>query len=235
MSFRLTIFVVVIAAIIVAISRHRLGAGEPWEANAVISERSATPDAGKALRSLDLKAAAVPQSKRWADDLVGFGNAQPGQWVVGRCASPCMSPSEAAQMARADAAQTVYLLIRQQVNAGAVDQQWLRKRVLADIQVGELQADCLIESFDRPYGTVWTESLLLDVSPKHIEPLVQRYRDELRARQARWATLGVFAGIAVTGTWIVCFLLDVITKGYFAMRLKLAAATITVAAIALLI
>jgi len=235
MSFRLTIFVVVIAAIIMAISRHRLGAGEPWDANAVISETSATPDAGKALRSLDLKSTAVPESKHWADDLVGFSNVQPGQWVVGHCASPCMSQSEAEQMACADAAQTVYLLIRQQVNAGAVDQQWLRKRVLADIQVGELQADRLIESFDRPYGTVWTESLLLDVSPRHIEPLIQRYRDELRARQARWATLGIFAGIAVTGTWIVCFLLDVITKGYFAMRLKLAAATITVAAIALLI
>lgn len=137
-------------------------------------------------------------------------------------------------MARADAAQKVYLLIRRQINAGAIDRQWLRQHVLADIQAGELQVDCLIESFDRPYGTVWAESVLLNVSPTHIDPLAQRYRDELRARQARWAMLGIFAGIAVAGTWIVCFLLDIMTKGYFAMRLKLAAATITVAAIALL-
>ena len=61
---------------------------------------------------------------------------------------------------------------------------------------GELASDDLAERFDRPYGTVWTETVLLDASPAKLDTLVDRYRGELGARRV-WMTAVQFGAAAL--------------------------------------
>jgi hypothetical protein len=154
---------------------------------------------------------------------------------VGRCAHPCLSEPEAGREARRDAANLVFPLLAQRFNPDRADADWLRSRVTADVLSGRLDADCLAERFARPYGTVWTESVLLDVSPQRLDSLTSSYQ----ADQAQWrehsSKIRQRVVIAVGGAWLAYLLLNSITKGYFTMRLRLAAALATAVGVALLI
>ncbi|MGD0137935.1 MAG: hypothetical protein ABSD28_03600 [Tepidisphaeraceae bacterium] len=192
----------------------------------------ATPDAAAALRSVS---GAARSTKPWIDDFAGFSASHPGRWIVGRCARPCLSQAEAEESSRTDAARAVYAIALERIGAGRGDRKWLAGRLLADVRAGELAADELVERFDRPYGTVWTETVLLDASPAKLDRLVDRYRGELPARRA-WMTAVQLGAAALTlSVWIAYLLLNMITKGYFTLRLRLLAATITAVALVVLL
>ncbi|HEX4056165.1 MAG TPA: hypothetical protein VHX86_18040 [Tepidisphaeraceae bacterium] len=191
-----------------------------------------TPDAAAALRSLS---GVARPSKPWIDDFAGFSASHPGRWIVGRCARPCLSQPEAEQSARSDAARAVYAIARDQIGPGGGDEQWLARRVLADVRSGALANDALAERFDRPYGTVWAETVLLDASPARLDGLVDGYRSELRTRRARIRAVEFGAGVLTISAWIAYLLLDMMSRGYFTWRLRLIAGTITVAALLVLL
>jgi hypothetical protein len=193
-------------------------------------------DAAPGLRALD-SAATRPSlaGKQWALDFPAYVNSHPGQWIVGHCGQPCLSEEEAAQMARADAADEIFPRVQHRLSASNADAVWLRGRILADIQGGELQSDHLVEQFSRPYGTVWTESVLLEASPQRIQNFASRYSMELRLRHARTAVVRIVALGAIVMAWCICWLLNLLTKGYFATRLKLSAALVTALAIAVMV
>jgi hypothetical protein len=199
---------------------------------AMVPMANSTVDSGAVLRSLG---GASSTDKAWINDFAGYVSSHPGQWVVGRCAHPCLSEPEAGREARRDAANLVFPLLAQRFNPDRADADWLRSRVTADVLSGRLDADCLAERFARPYGTVWTESVLLDVSPQRLDSLTSSYQ----ADQAQWrehsSKIRQRVVIAVGGAWLAYLLLNSITKGYFTMRLRLAAALATAVGVALLI
>jgi hypothetical protein len=188
-----------------------------------------TPDAAAALRSLS---GPSHPTKPWIDDFAGFSAGHPGQWIVGRCARPCLSPAEAEQSARTDAARAVYAIAADRIGSR---ERWLARRVLSDVQAGELAADDLVERFDRPYGTVWTDTVLLDASPARLDTLVDRYRGTLRVRRAALAALRLGAVALTLGAWLAYLVLNLLTRGYFTLRLRVAAATITALALLVLL
>jgi hypothetical protein len=200
----------------------------------VISTANSTadPDPALALRSLG---GATCTNKPWANDFAAFVTSHPGRWIVGRTAHPCLSEPEASRKAHSDAANVVYPLIAERFNPDPVDADWLRKRVAADVLAGRLDADCLAERFTRPYGTVWTESVLLDVSPQRLDSLLHSYQADQSQWRAHSTRIRQSIAISVVGAWLAYLLLNTITKGYFTMRLRLAAALVTAAGVALLI
>jgi hypothetical protein len=191
-----------------------------------------TSDAAVALRSISGGSA---PTKQWIADFAGFTAAHPGQWIVGRCAKPCLSQAEALQSARIDAARAVYSIALERLGSARSAGQWLAQRVLADVRAGELASDDLAERFDRPYGTIWTETVLLDASPAKLNPLVDRYRSELRAGSAKLKTIQFGAAGIALFAWFAYFLINLITRGYFTLRLQLIAGTITALALLVLL
>jgi hypothetical protein len=189
-------------------------------------------DVASVFRSLDVhNSASKNSSKQWIDDFAGFRIDHPGHWIVGRSPGPCLSEQEAQQGARADAAQTVCALLPARLqNADA-----LKHSLTAAIAAGDLQADCLAERFDRPYGTVWTESVLLDVSPQKLDSFVAGYERAWRNRQHLIAAMRAAALALVGGAWLMYIFLNAVTKGYFTTRLRLGAAAVTAAAFVLFI
>jgi len=223
------VLVIGLLGLVIAMSMYR----RSTDPNAVFgSANDSTSNAAVALRSLS---GGGHPDKSWIDDFSGFTTAHPGQWIVGRCAKPCLSQSEAQQTARSDAARAVYSLALGNLGQTFLDQTWLARRVLTDVQEGKLASDELPERFDRPYGTIWTDTVLLDASAEKLNPLVDRYRGELRARSAQMKTLQIGAALLALFTWLVYFLANTITRRYFTLRLQLIAGTITAMALLVLL
>src|SRR5262249_7295716 len=107
-------------------------------------------------------------------------------------------------------------------------------RIRSDIEAGELQADSFAEQFTRPYGTVWAGSVLLDISPQKVDPLIKRYAAEIRAKQANLLRLRVGAGAAIAISWLLYLALNAITKGYFTTPLRFGVLAVTVLAVMLM-
>ena len=192
------------------------------------SEADAAPDIAAALRTV--QGTPASPSGQWESAFADFVNSHPGrQWVVGRCDRPAISESEAADFAHRDAARQLEPLICRALNLRRRDQAWLKEKLRQDVRSGRLDDDHFAERFERPYGTVWTESVLLDVSPDRVDPLIGRYRGELNARQVRRGRrLGIAAILALAtagGYWMA----NAVTRGYFTGRLRLIAAVLMMA------
>jgi hypothetical protein len=197
-----------------------------------LSTATSSVDPAAALRSLD---GATRANKPWVDDFAAFVTSHPGQWVVGRSTHPCLSEPEAARAARSDAANAVYARVAARFGSSPADADWVRRRITADVVDGSLDADCLAERFTRPYGTVWTESVLLDVSPQRLDSLLSSYQADQAQWRQRSSEIRQAVAISVAGAWLAYLVLNSVTKGYFTMRLRLAAALVTAAGVALLI
>jgi hypothetical protein len=192
---------------------------------------SASSDVAKELREIS----GTPQpDKLWALDFAAFANSHSGEWIVARCKDPCLSESEAATQAHSDAARLVWPIVLARFSAVPSDAQWVRSRVEADVTGGRLDADKLVEKFDRPYGAVWTEAVLVDVSPSRIDSLLDSYKSQRVKTQHHQTQLHEVLLIGIAGAWLAYLLLNTITKGYFTLRLRFAAALVTVISVALL-
>jgi hypothetical protein len=171
-------------------------------------------------------------SKAWLTDFAAFTSTHPGVWIVGRSHDPCLSEPEAQQAARADAANAVYALLPQRLR-DADDTDALKRSVLSAIAAGGLETDAFPERFDRPYGTVWTDSVLLDASPQKLTSLLDGYDRAWRDHQRRQTLLRAAAAGLVTAAWLMYIFLNAVTKGYFTTSLRLGAAAVTAAALIL--
>lgn len=225
------IFLLLVVATAIFVARHREAVLPVPEPRAGSDEPT---DVAAQLRKLT--GATVPQDKLWAQQFGQFVNAHPGrQWIVGRCDRPGLSELEAAQSARTDAADQLYPLVLRRMPAGRLDRQWIRDRVRQEVIDGRLDADRCAEQFNRPYGTVWAESVLLDVSPDRIDPLAQRYSHELHTRRAQIGRHAFFAAVLVLITGLGYVLLNHITRGYFSTRLRIAATAIAAVCVLILL
>jgi hypothetical protein len=225
------IFLLLVAATAVFAVRHREAMLPLPDAR---TDRDEPTDVAVQLRKLT--GSAAPQDKVWAQQFGEFVNTHPGrQWIVGRCDRPGLTEAEAARSARLDAVDQLYPLVFRQLPAGRLDRQWIRNRLRQDVLDGRLDADRCAEQFKRPYGTVWAESVLLDVSPDRIDPLTEQYAHQLHTHRAQMGRHAFFAGALVVVTALGYLLLNHLTRGYFSTRLRIAATAIAATCVLVLL
>jgi len=228
-----TIFILIVVIATAVAVRHRWMRHHRFQVAEIGQDDS--PDVAAALRSLD-KNRDEPSEKSWAVRFAQFINDHPGtQWVVGRSQKPCLSEAEASEAARREAVEKVYPTILNRLNPRRADAGWVHDLLARDVREGRLDADRFAESFDRPYGRVWTESVLLDISPARLDPLVDRYRGELNMRHIQLRRHLAAAGVITVFTALAYLLINSLTRGYFTLRLRVAAMVVIAAAIVILV
>jgi hypothetical protein len=91
------------------------------------------------------------------------------------------------------------------------------------------------EQFERPYGTIWVASVLVDASAEHLSPVIQRYAFDAHRRVALMFAVRMAAiGMALM-VWLAYFPMNWATKGFFARRLRFGAVAITAAVVMFLV
>ena len=201
----------------------------------VATSNDQTPDVAKVFRSMSsTMPASTPSDKPWVANPSGFIADRDGDRIIGHSLKPCLSADESLQSARADVIAGIAQLLRERLSRYHTDSSWVASRIGADIRAGQLQLDSFTEKFDRPYGTIWTASVLLDASAEKLDPIIARYAGQLRAERAdvQRPRFGAFVAVAIA--WLLYVVLNAITKGYFTARLRFGALAITALAIILL-
>jgi len=203
-----------IAAIVVAVvvTLHHARQARTMRAAVVDMQR----DPAVALRQMSH--ASTPD-KQWITDgdQSDFGT----RLIVGHSRKPATSEQEALRDARGDVEPRVLAIVDDQIGARREDRGFLAERVASDVRAGRFEVDRIAEKFDRPYGRVWTESVLVDLSSDKLQPVIAGYQQELRSHRnkvdARWA------GFAALATLILCGygLSNMLTRGYFTGRLRI--------------
>ena len=192
--------------------------------------RGSTPDAAATLR--EMTHAPTPE-KSWvtAGDQSDFET----RLIVGHTRKPAVSEQEALREARKDVENRVAAAVYDAVRPNRFDSHVLRVRVASDVAAGRFEVDRVAAKFDRPYGQVWTEAVLVDLSPDKLNPAVAQYRRDLQ--QNRNQVRGHWVGLAAI-TVMVLFgytLSNAITRGYFTGRLRMMSLLIVVLGAAALI
>lgn len=102
----------------------------------------------------------------------------------------------------------------------AKDPNWLRGRVADELRSRNLATDQFTQQFDRPYGPVWREAVLVNASPEGVEQiarsLVQGVNVRVTHQRNTWFSYIALA-LLVVGTYLF---LNMATKGYYAWALR---------------
>jgi hypothetical protein len=174
-------------------------------------------------------------AKPWMVQTDQFIREHGGEWVIGRSSSPCLSEAQAAEEANADAMRQISSQLPHDLAAFGRDADWIGVKVMSDVRAGALEVDHVPESFARPYGTIWAESVLLDTSSQRLGKIVEGYVDQLRVRRLHTAWLRGGAVILAAAGWLMYGVINLLTLGYFTARLRLIATAVTIAAVILII
>ncbi len=150
--------------------------------------------------------------KPWVETFDLFISAHPNQrYVVGYSPTLVSSEEEARQMARQDAI----------------------GKLQADIQRGLIVepneshvVDRFAQKLSRPYGDVWREAILFNVSESRMASAVAAaHRQTVQVRTQRRSlvlSLAILFGV----TMVLCVILNLLTQGYYRHRLLLAAGVV---------
>ncbi|HTL29539.1 MAG TPA: hypothetical protein VL282_09960 [Tepidisphaeraceae bacterium] len=171
--------------------------------------------------------------KPWAADSAAFMNSTRDAVLVGRSTSPCTSMSEAEASAYRAVTSSLLPLVRQQIIQQYAGKQFISDKDLADVidshvRAGRLTRDRFVQRFSRPYGDVWYQAVLVDISDARIQPIVHSAVQFTERRIQR--IVGLIAAyllllVLVAGVYA---LLNWLTKGYFVWRLRFVAMTVIV-------
>jgi len=172
---------------------------------------------------LAIASAALAESKPWVDDFPTFASTRDGaRWIVGRSAFPCPSEAEAHDAAERDAIDQALVRVRPLVGQFLDPQSevWLRRRLGLELVI----ADRAVSRAHRPYGDVWSESVLVDAPHDGLVRVAKDYSDwkNKRHRTAGTAVASVF-GLSVV-ILLIYTALNAATRGYFRGRLRVVAA-----------
>lgn len=227
MAKRGYILILILAVCGVAVARVIFIVHSHADRNHAPGQASNFADFGSAMRQI---AGANPATvKPWARDEPAFRNGHGDRfWIIGRSDRPAMSDSEAIESAHAHAARALYPVIRSRMQAWPGDRRWLEARIDSQVCAGRFDADTCIERFDRPYGSVYAASVLLDASADRMEAPLREMQLELMARHRQAGIHIAIAGTMLILTWLGYALLNSITRGYVTARLRWAAAAMTV-------
>lgn len=155
--------------------------------------------------------------------------------IVGHTRKPAVNESEALRDARRDVENRVLTAVNGAMHPNRVDLAMLRDRVVHDVSTGRFEIDRVAEKFNRPYGQVWTEAVLVDISPDKLNPALDQYRHDLQQNRNRvrghWVGFAAIIVLALFGYTLS----NAITRGYFTGRLRLMALLVVVLGAAALI
>jgi hypothetical protein len=97
----------------------------------------------------------------------------------------------------------------------------LRQRIADELTARQTFTDQFTQRFDRPYGTVWREALLMEVNPSLIDSITHTINtqqvNQNRHQRTTWFSLIALAGL-IFGTYLF---LNAATRGYYAWSLRL--------------
>lgn len=173
-------------------------------------------------------------AKPWAANFAQFAAAS-GEPVV-RAASGAVASFEQAQreaFAEASRQLAPYVSSAMKPSAGN-DGQAVLHGIFAELLKGNLIIDRFGQRFNRPYGNLWRQQVLIDASPRTVMPLARAIENEvsnerLAARQTLWSIFASLGGVAVL-IFAVYLVLNGATKGYYTRVLRvLAVAAVAVA------
>ena len=171
----------------------------------------------------------------WVEDRTSFAREYPnGDWLVAYSDGTHSTHEVARQDALSKAAEALLPLARARINqmSGSDQQQfnqqmaknpnWLRDRVSDELRSRNLATDQFTQQFNRSYGPVWREAVLVDAAPKRIEQiarsLVQGINVHVSHQRTTWFSF-IGLGLLIFGTYIF---LNMATKGYYAWMLRTA-------------
>jgi hypothetical protein len=159
--------------------------------------------------------------KPWVEDWSGFiANSQPGQnWLRAESRSPATSPQEAQQQAINEAVEMLLPLAQTSLYGPTPLRQDLVGQLRGQLSQGQLIVDRFVQRVDRPYGQLYTATLLIDGSPAAVEGLTANLTQvRTKQRKAVLSTAGSLA--ALMGVIALLYLfLTAVTKGYYRPQL----------------
>ena len=181
--------------------------------------------------------------KPWVDSFAEFASRDPKRrWFVGRSPSPHTSPSDAELGAIRDAARALLpeacieaksakLVTYAQSGAHPEVRRQLEQIIERELLDRQYVVDRFVQSFQRPYGRVWSAAVLVDASPENLETLGVALRQHHRAERQAWAHTALSVGGLLLLICLVYLFLNAATKGYYVWMLRVGAVAVVVVGI----
>lgn len=211
--------------VILSLSHLQAQAGAPWDSSN--RERTGTLEATVIGQQNKVSVATQFIEKPWVTRFDEFISRRPeSTFLLARTAS-FSSSEHAAHLEAADrAAESVSQIISPLVLAAAGPtevrsdmQEQIRNTARWLIQSGHLVKDRFAQKLTRPYGEVWREAVLIEITPSQINGL-RNHALEISSQRRRESVkfhgglLGLFALVVV-----LYLFLNLATKGYYQARL----------------
>jgi hypothetical protein len=168
---------------------------------------------------------ATTQAKPWVDDFPAFVNATAGKqdWIVGRSTMPCVTEDEAFQAATRDAGEQLLARLRPQLSPRSYEpdsEAWLQRRLARELVIGRLVSDRYVARVQRPFGELWSESVLVDASSSRVGAIARDYDAWMRGRSdTRRGAAASVVGLSLA-ILLIYAVVNAITRGYFRGRLR---------------
>ena len=176
--------------------------------------------------------------KPWLNDFAGFTARTPGRWVVARSDAdrPAGSASEASHEARVAAAEQVMPLVLARMDRKFRSRQGDVQH-LTEVQLlgDRMVYDRFPQKYERPYGTLYREAVLLDASDDQLGRLADEIGWSLQSRQQSQARGFVAAAAVLLVTYALYRFANAFTRGYFTWSLRTAAAVAAAGAVVLIV
>jgi hypothetical protein len=171
------------------------------------------------LASAQTRPATLP-SKLWATDFRTYIRSHRGNWMVANSVRPALTAEEAIADARREAARGLanQILPRMTERTSIV---WLQQRLEASVMTDDWIEDQVVTVNERPYGTIWSASLLINTAPKsynRILAALQLDQARERSRIARMVGSCLILMLAVACGFLIT---NSLTRGFLRFRLVL--------------
>jgi hypothetical protein len=176
--------------------------------------------------------------KPWLTDFAAFTTRTPGRWVVARSDPdrPAGSSSEASQDARVSAAEQVTPLVMARLDRRF--RGWegdVRRLVEVQLLGDRMVYDRFPQKYERPYGTLYREAVLLDASDPQLERLADEVRWSMQSERQSKVKGFVSAAAVLLVTYALYRFANAFTRGYFTWSLRTAAALAAAGAVVLIV
>ncbi len=155
----------------------------------------------------------------WADDLADYINNHPGHtWIVARSVRIGVGAADARRDAEENASYLVERFISQHRRRSGLPDT-LTAAAMLPLPI----SDRFVQRFKRPYGDVWSEAILLDITPQYLAGLEQRQNRVVAIRQTRVQTTVASLLIVLVSILAAYLFVNTVTRSYFTGRLRTAA------------
>jgi len=104
----------------------------------------------------------------------------------------------------------------------------LPEKIERELRAGRFVVDRFVQRFDRPYGQVWREAVLVDASPKSLKTMATRIAGADRAERVGLRRTVFSLAALVVLICVVYGFLNAATRGYYTWSLRIAAVVLVV-------